>query len=158
LEGATSIASIPDGRHITATGAVTVQSNANGDGHALADGSATAKGGTGVGVAVAVNRNDITNLGFVGNGAIVDGKGLAVGATMADRSINAPVLAPANVVTLDSSTDATFRKDSIYLGLGSGLKTGDEVRYFKESGSEIGGLKDGKDYYVAVAGDGTIRL
>ncbi|HEX8027497.1 MAG TPA: hypothetical protein VF491_03500, partial [Vicinamibacterales bacterium] len=47
IENGKSIASIPSGRHVTATGLVSTLSSANIDGHAIADGVATATGGTG---------------------------------------------------------------------------------------------------------------
>ncbi len=163
VENATSTASIPDGRHVTATGMVTAQSAANADGHAIADGSATTtSGGDSIGAAVAVNVNTITNLGYVGNNTVISGGGLTVGAVMADRTVQAPVI-DTNVVNLDSSTDTTFAKDSIYVGLDSGLKSGDQVAYDSNGGTAIGGLTSDKtgqsqSYYVNAAGDGTIRL
>ena len=51
IETASAQAFIPDHRHVTAGGTLTVKSAANADGHAIADGSATTgEGGTGVGV------------------------------------------------------------------------------------------------------------
>ncbi|WP_050419168.1 LEPR-XLL domain-containing protein [Bradyrhizobium tropiciagri] len=77
LENASSVASIPDGIHVTATNMVAAKSSNNSDGHAVADASASS-GGTGVGVAVAVNRNEITNQGFIGNNTVITGGGLDV--------------------------------------------------------------------------------
>ena len=160
LENATSKASIPDGRSVTAAGMVTVQSAANADGRAVADGSATTGGGSssvGVGAAVAVNANNITNLAYVGNNTVISGGGLTVGAVMADHVVNAPVV-DANVVNLDNSNNATFANDSIYLGLDAGLATGDEVEYDAGSGTAIGGLTSQNSYFVNVGDDGTIGL
>src|SRR5262249_6864443 len=139
IENASSVASIPDSRHVTATGLITVQSAINADGHALADGSAaTASGGTGVGVAVAVNVNNITNHAFVGNGAVVSGSGLNVDAIVADRNIAAPVV---TVPVVDAA------EDTLFVGLDAGLASGDQVKYVGLGGF---GLTPLSSYFVHV--------
>jgi hypothetical protein len=150
IENASSTASIPDGRHFTASGMVTVQSAANVDGHAVADGSAsTGSGGTGVGAAVAINVSTVTNLGYVGNNTVISGGGLTVGAVMADRNVKAPVI---SIPVIDTS------KDTIFLGLDAGLKSGDQVQYDSEGNTAIGGLTSGSSYFVNVQDDGTVKL
>ena len=159
IENGSSSASIPDGITVDAGGLVTVQSQANVDSHAISSGSATTTGsGISVGVGVSVNVSNPTNLAYVGQGAIVTGAGLAVSATMADRQVAAPAVTP-SVVTIDSNTTNTpFAADSIFVGLNSGLHSGDEVLYYAETHSAIGGLTDGDSYYVNVASNGTIQL
>jgi hypothetical protein len=163
IENASATASIPDGRHVTSGGVLTVMAAENADGHANADGEATsASGGTGIGAAVAVNVNRITNQGFIGNNTIIAAGGLSVGAVMADRSVKAPAIAP-DVVTTDTSSDKTFAKDSIFVGLDAGLQSGDQVAYFNNFGSSIGGLSSDitglvNSYYVHVNDDGTVRF
>ncbi|MGY3658238.1 LEPR-XLL domain-containing protein [Bradyrhizobium sp. USDA 376] len=152
VQNATSTASISDNRKVTATGLLTVHSALNSDGHATADGKATTEsGGTGVGLGVAIALNNPTNLGYIGNNTDIHAGGVIVEAVMDERKIDAPVIKPDVVNTTD---------DTIFVGLGSGLKNGDRVEYlnFALSG-DIGGLTNlSQDYYVHVNDDGTIRL
>ena len=50
--------------------------------------------------------------------------------------------------------------DTIFVGSGSGLKTGDKVTYKKgaSGNTAIGGLDDSTDYYVNVQDGGKIKL
>src|SRR5262249_33203840 len=136
---------------ITSTGGyVRLRSSANTDAKKTkADGTEVGASSVGVGAAVAVNDVDITNKASTGN-AIVNAHGLDVEATMAEHEIKAPVTS-LSVVDVD--------KDTIFVGLDSGLKTGDKVTYDKgDSGNTaIGGLPEG-DYYVHVGDDGTVKL
>jgi hypothetical protein len=158
IENATSQAYVPDHRHVTATGALTVQSMANVDSHAISSGAATTTGsGVSIGVGVSVNVVNPVNLAYVGDDDIVSSGGLTVSATMADRSVAAPAETPA-VVTQHGVTTSPFEEDSIFLGLNSGLKTGDQVKYNSEFYSGIGSLTDGSSYYVNVADNGAVRL
>ncbi|HUJ88277.1 MAG TPA: LEPR-XLL domain-containing protein, partial [Burkholderiales bacterium] len=153
VENGSAQAYIPDSGQVTAGGLLSVTSAANVDGHAVADGSAsTASGGTGVGVAVSVNVASITNEAYIGDGAVIHAGGLTVSATMADRSLK-PTASSVNVV--DTA------KDTIFLGLASGLKTGDEVLYSPSDpvgDTAVGGLSTGSSYYVNVKSDGTVKL
>lgn len=155
IENASSIASVPDGRHITSGGALTVQSKANADAHATADGSATTTdSGTGVGVAVSLNVANVTNRAFVGDTAVVSAGGLAVQALVADREIDAPAV---EVNVIDTA------KDTIFVGLDAGLTSGDQVAYFNNGGSSIDGLSSDitgvtTSYYVHVNEDGTVKF
>ena len=158
IENGSSRADIPDGVMVTATGTVTVRSQANVDGHAISSGSATTTGsGISVGVGVSVNVNNPTNLAYIGNGATISSGGLLVGATMADRQVD-PMAVATPVVTVDGATPSPFAADSIFLGLNSGLKTGDKVKYNAESHTAVGGLKDGDSYYVNVASTGAVQF
>ena len=125
IENGSSIAEIPAGISITASGgAASATSQANVDGHAITDGSATtSSGGIGVGVGVSINVINLTNQGDVSNTATVTADGLNVGATMADRQVSAPTSAP--VVTLDSITD-TNKLDFTNNGAGG---SGDTITF-----------------------------
>src|SRR5271167_2245770 len=160
IENGSSQAFIPDGLTVTVSGTppvgttpgVTVTSQANVDSHAISSGSATTTGtGTSIGVGVSVNVNNPTNLAYVGNGATINANGLTVSATMA-------VATP--VVTVDGATPAPFAADSIFLGLNSGLKTGDEVLYLGALNplNDVGGLNVGDSYYVNVASNGAVQF
>src|SRR5579862_9327040 len=158
IENGSSQAYIPAGLTITSTGTLTVTSQANVDGHALADGAATTSGGgVGVGVGVPITVNNITNLAYVANTATITSGGLVVSSGMADRTQSAAPLIE-YVVTLDPSVnpiyapDAVFGNDNIFVGMNSGLQTGDEVVYNPAmTGDAIGGLVNGGSYYVKIA-------
>ena len=70
---------------------------------------------------------------------------------MADRNVKTSVT---SVPVVDTT------KDTIFLGLNSGLKTGDHVFYDANSNTEIGGLSSlsTNGYYVNAKDDGTITL
>ena len=158
IENGSSQAFIPDHLEITSTGALTVQSMANIDSHAISSGAATTTGsGVSIGVGVSVNVNNPTNLAYIGDADIISSGGLDVSATMADRPVAAPAVTP-SVVTEDGVTTSPFEADSIFLGLNSGLKTGDEVKYNAESNTAVGGLTDGSSYYVNVAANGAVQF
>jgi len=144
---------------IEAQGPVTVRSAAQTDSGAEADGSATTTGdGTTVGAAVAVNVSDTQNHARV-EYADVTGDGVVVEAVMADRDIDAPMT---SLPVVDTD------KETIFLGLDAGLKTGDKVMYYNGGGGSIGGLTSIGDlssfdnltgsYYVNVGKDGTVKL
>ncbi|HET9188739.1 MAG TPA: hypothetical protein VFN80_12320, partial [Acidothermaceae bacterium] len=48
--------------------------------------------------------------------------------------------------------------ETISLGAGNGLHTGDALVYDAQGGTPIGGLTDGQTYYVFAMGDGSVRL
>ena len=155
----TSDASLPAGRRITAgtgtsDGALTLLAANNTDSGAVADGSATVGGGTGVGVGVggvAVNVAHVHNLAQIGVGSTVVADGLSTQAVMADRPIKAT---PASQPVVD------IAKNTIFLGAGHGLETGDKLGYDKgaSGNTAIGGLTSGTDYYVIKGEAGKIQL
>ena len=67
-------------------------------------------------------------------------------------------------IDMDTTTKPVVdtTKHTIFIGLNSGLKTGDQVTYDAELGTSgnaaIGNLTDGHQYYVNVAEDGTATL
>jgi phosphohistidine swiveling domain-containing protein len=94
-----------------------------------------------VSVGVAVSVANVTNEALIGAGAAIVADGVSLSATTPDRKIAAPVLAAPVVTThTDATTDNPFAKDSIFLGLDSGLTTGDHVAYFSDGHRAIGGL------------------
>lgn len=150
VEIGTAQAFIPNNRHITATGMLSVTSAAQVDGQALATGAATtSEGGTGVGIAVSVNVATDTNEAYIGNNTIISSGGLTVQAGMAERDVD-----------LKSSTTPVIdtTKNTIFLGLDAGLKTGDEVIYHSEGNSNIGDLTDGTHYFVNVQDGGQVQF
>ncbi len=150
VESATAIASIPDGITITAPGVLSVTTLAQVDGQAFANGAATtSSGGTGVGIGVAVNVVNATNQATIGNGTVITAGGVIVGANMAQRPVT---LKTTSVAVVDTT------KNSIFLGLGTGLTTGTGVKYDAEGNTAIAGLTDGTTYYVNSKGDGTFTL
>jgi hypothetical protein len=119
---------------------------------AFADGGATVPGGgTAVGAGVAVNVANVTNEARVEGGATVDADGLSVQATMAARDVK---------FTVDHFDVIDTTKDTIFVGLDSGLKTGDKRTYDNGGGSntDIGGLSNNTEYYVRVVDGGKIQL
>ncbi|MBW6494216.1 MAG: LEPR-XLL domain-containing protein, partial [Burkholderiaceae bacterium] len=159
VSNSTTDSSIPAGRIITAgagagTGAVALYSANATDSGAVADGSATVTGdGTSVGAAVAVNVANVTNLANVEAGAQVHGDGFSAEAVMAEREIKIKPLLE-QVVNVDD--------DTIFIGFGSELYTGDAVTYkkgaFGNTNTVIAGLEDDKEYFVVVVGEGRIKL
>ena len=55
--------------------------------------------------------------------------------------------------TFDPGTKVNVTDNTIDLGADHGLKTGDAVVYSKGTGTAIGGLTEGKTYYVITDGD-----
>src|SRR5690606_35759593 len=104
-------------------------------------------GGTAVGAAVGVNVADVTNEASIGKGSTVTAQGLTVSATMAERD-----------VAFDRAEKATVGDGTIDLGANHLFQTGDAVRYENGSGSSIGGLTDGKTYFVIKGEDGKVKL
>ncbi len=151
IELGSAKAYIPDGLTITSGGVLQVSSAANIDGHAIADGSAVtgSSSGTGVGAAVAVNYADATNQAYIGNATTINAGGLTVEATEAARNVAMPMT---TLPVVDTTAN------TIFLGLDSGLTTGEEVTYHANGGTAIGGLSDGTQYYVADMGGGKFSL
>src|SRR5439155_941407 len=85
----------------------------------------------------------------IGSGAQVSAKGLVMEAGMADRTVG---IDTANVDVVDT------KADTIFVGAGAGLNTGDKVKYKKGSGDAVGGLLNDTNYYVIDAGNGKIKL
>ncbi|NNU43172.1 beta strand repeat-containing protein [Ramlibacter montanisoli] len=56
------------------------------------------------------------------------------------------------------TTDVDIATDAIALGTGTGLVNGDSVTYRKGSGAAVGGLEDGRIYYVRSLGGGNFAL
>ena len=148
---ATSRAAIPEGGNVTAGGQLRLLSDSFVETGAMADGSAVTTGtGTGVGVAVSVGYTEITNEAYVGAGATVDANGLDIRATQGQRTLK---FTTTEVDVLDTD------KRTLYVGMDSGLKTGDKRHYDANGGTEIGGLTaPGDDYYVRTEGAGRISL
>ena len=150
VEDGTAKASVADGVSITTLGVLSVVTVAQVNGQAIASGAATTSGsGTGVGLGVAVNVANVTNQATIGNGTVISSGGLTVGANMAQRSIP---LATTSVPVVNTTTG------TIFLGVGTGLTTGTEVKYSAMGGTAIGGLTDGNNYYVNNQGNGTFTL
>ena len=83
LVHSTSDASLAQGLHIHAGGALTLQSKANTDAHATADGEASSDGGTAtIGAAVAINLATVVNHADLGPGATTDSTDLTLSALM----------------------------------------------------------------------------
>ena len=158
MANSTSSAALPEGRHVTAhnmgsTASLNLLSHNNTDSTTEADGGATVgSGGTGVGVGVAVNVANVTNEAYIGAGAVVSADGVSVKATMAEREVK---FTAANIPVVDTA------KDTLFVGLDSGLKTGDKRLYFYDplSGATgINGLTLGNTYFVRVEAGGKIKL
>jgi hypothetical protein len=150
VEDGSAKASVADGVSITTKGVLSVTTVAQVNGLAIASGAATtSSGGTGVGLGVAVNVANVTNQATIGNGTVISSGGLTVGANMGQRTIP---LATTSVPVVNTTTD------TIFLGMGTGLTTGTEVKYNAMSGTAIGGLTDGNNYYVNNQGNGTFTL
>src|SRR5437773_1942234 len=147
-----SEATIGDGLKIEPGGALSLKAHNNPDAAASGDGAATTKpGGTGVGIGIAVDYAEANNTATVGKGATVIANGLSMEAGMADRAV---AIDTTNVDIVDS------KADTIFVGAGAGLHTGDKVKYDKggSSNTAIGGLIDSTDYYVIEAGNGKVKL
>ena len=147
-----SEATIGDGLKIESGGALSLKAHNNTDAAASGDGAATTKpGGTGVGIGIAVDYAEANNTATIGKGATVVANGLSMEAGMADRAVG---IDTANVDIVDS------KADTIFVGAGAGLHTGDKVKYNKggSSNTAIGGLIDSINYYVIEAGNGKIKL
>ncbi len=150
VEDGSAKASVADGVTIATKGLLSVTTIAQVNGSAIASGAATTSGsGTGVGLGVAVNVANVTNQATIGNGTTITSGGLTVGANMGQRTIP---LATSSVPVVNTTTD------TIFLGAGTGLTTGTEVRYSAMGGTAIGGLTDGSNYYVNNQGNGTFTF
>jgi hypothetical protein len=150
VEDGTAKASVADGVSITTAGMLSVTTVAQVNGLAIASGAATtSSSGTGVGLGVAVNVANVTNQATIGNGTVISSGGLTVGANIGQRSIP---LATTSVPVVNTTTD------TIFLGMGTGLTTGTEVKYSAMGGTAIGGLTDGSNYYVNNQGNGTFTF
>ncbi|HET6237314.1 MAG TPA: hypothetical protein VFE41_20495 [Acetobacteraceae bacterium] len=98
---------------------------------------------------MAVNVANVTNQATIGNGTVISSGGLTVGANVGQQTLP---LATTSVPVVNTTTDA------IFLGLGTGLTTGTEVKYSAMGGTAIGGLTDGNNYYVNNQGNGTFTF
>ncbi|UUZ48812.1 hypothetical protein LP420_40190 [Massilia sp. B-10] len=145
----TSRAAIPEFTNIIAgngggSGALVLKAENLTDAVTSADGAAVTKDdGTGVGVGVSVNVGNVTNEAFIGACKHVTADGIVVQATMGERDVD---IDTALVDVVDQA------EETIYIGLGSGIKTGDKVTYQKGTGDEVGGLEDDHEYYAHVEG------
>jgi len=148
-----SEATIADGLKIESGKALTLKAHNNTDGAATGDGAATTTpGGTGVGIGIAVSYAEANNTATIGKGAEITANGLVLEAGMAERDVG---IGTANVDIVDT------KADTIFVGAGAGLHTGDKVKYQKsdDTGSlAIGGLADDTDYWVIDAGNGKVKL
>ena len=150
VEDGSAEAYIADGLSIAAVGALLVTTAAQVNGQAIASGAATtASGGTGVGIGVSVEVANETNEAYIGNGTTIKAGGLTVKAGMASRSI--PV-ATTTVPVVDTT------KNAIFLGLGTGLTSGNAVTYSDGGGTAIGGLTNGNTYYADSLGNGYFQF
>ena len=102
------------------------------------------KTGTSVGAAVGVNYVTNTNLAYLGGSTFHVG-GLDVEATQANQTFT---FNPASAVNTTTNT--------VNLGVTS-LATGDGITY-TTTGTVIGGLTAGTEYYVNVQADGSVKL
>ncbi len=147
---ATAVSTIPDLRRVTAGGALSVLSATQVDGHAIASGAATvADEGKGIGAGVAVNVANNTNLASVGANTTISSAGLTVQAGRADREVE---IASSTIQVVDVA------KDTIFVGMGAGLHTGDKVTYGGIGITAIGGLALEANYYVHALDGGRIKL
>ena len=155
IENASSKAFVPGTVTVGSSGLLSVKSATNVDSQATATGAASTSGsGVGVGVGVSVNVANNTNLAYIAGGATVTAGGLDVEAGMATRDIEAEA-APVAVVAVHAAAE---NPDTIFVGMGTGWKTGDDVLYSKGSGTAIGGLTDNTTYYVKVLDGGRVQL
>ena len=148
-----SEAVIGNGLTIQAGKEVAVETANQTDAIATGDGAATtSEGGTGIGIGIAVNFAEVTNTATIGTGAIIISNGLTAVAGGAERDVK---------VETESVDIVDYEEDTIFVGTGHGLKTGDKVTYQQSataSTEEIGGLDDNKAYYVVDVGNGKIKL
>jgi len=144
-----SRAEIGDGRTITSGGVLTLRSRSNVDGSAVADGTAVDAGSVGVGAAVSVNTVDVDNKARLGNSTVSAADGLVIEALMVDRKVG---LQATTIPVVDAASD------NIFLGMGHGLATGQQVTYKSTDGDDIQGLTDGTTYYVRDIGHGRVEL
>src|SRR5260221_12370060 len=148
-------AALPEGRHVTAhngggTANLSLLAQNLTESSALADGGATtSEGGTGVGAGDAVSVANVVNEAFIGAGAVVSADGVNGKATTADRDVKF------ETTTLPIVDTA---KDTIFVGLDSGLKTGDKKSYDANGGTAIGGLTHGSDYFIRAEDCGENKL
>jgi hypothetical protein len=151
----TSRAWLPEFTTVTAganggTGALVLQSSNLTDSMATADGSAVTKAdGTGVGIGIAVNVASVTNEAYIGAGSVIVADGLTVTATTAERDVE---------MTVSSQAVVDTTAETLYIGIGGDIKTGDKVTYKKGSGDAVGGLTDNSEYYARVEGAGKVTL
>src|SRR6266480_3349675 len=157
VTSSTSSAVLGVGRTVTThhsgnTGVLSLLSQNLTESTAFADGGSTVSGGgTSVGVGVSVNVANVTNEAYVAGGATVNADGVSAKATMASRDVK---------FTVDHIDVIDTGKSTIFVGLDSGLKTGDKRTYDKgvNTNNPIDGLTSGNDYYVRVLDGGKIQL
>jgi hypothetical protein len=101
--------------------------------------------GTSVGAAVSVNFVKDTNLAYLG------------GSTFKVAGLDVEATTPAQTISFDPSGGVSVPNNTINLGV-TDLVTGDAVTYNTNGGTAIGGLTNGKTYYVNVQTNGTVKL
>jgi hypothetical protein len=112
-------------------------------------------GSASVGAAGAVPVITKNTQAYIGKYATVIGRGLLDGVAVntGGFTISHPVLTTEFSINLSNVT-----ANSITFGSNHGWQTGQPVQYFKGSGDAIGGLTDGRTYYVVVVNPTTIQL
>ena len=146
-------------------GKSTTKSASTSDGDAGTSGD----GAVSVGAALALNVASSEAEASIGSGrTIVAGEGAGTGALTlhAENNMDASAIADGSAanggvkepVTLNptaSNVNTASTAESINLGSGHGLSTGDKITYSKGGGSNtvIGGLTEGNDYFVRVSGN-----
>jgi hypothetical protein len=155
---------VPDGLVITAGYTFSVKSFNDTSAAALADGSAT-KGDIGVGAAVAVNRAHVYNEAYVGDATLrADGITILASETTSEFTFNSTddVDDFRREFTFDPTVAVSpiAGQETIIIGTGHGLETGDMVIYKKgaDENKVVGGLSDGTVYYVILDGTGMVKL
>ena len=121
----------------------------------------TASGRVSVAGAIAINLEHASSTAFIDGGRVITTKdALTVtsqanvdGAAIADGS------AVVGVIGFDPTTTVDITAETITLGASSGVKAGSAVTYSHGTdGKDIGGLTDGKTYYVHDTGSGKFQL
>jgi hypothetical protein len=142
-------AAIEDGVTIDANGDLIVRALNDADAETQATGIAfSGDAQTAVGAAVAVNVGLTDATATLGDGTTTAGS-IMVESGTSGRSFEFDA---ASDVDIDPSAE------TIDLGAGHGLSVGDKLKYSSEGGSEIGGLEDGKSYYVVEVLGNAVKL
>ncbi len=140
----------------TATGTIQLKTSSGvvtGDQVIYNDEGATAIGGLTSGQAYYVN---VSNTGaaqlYDNQSDALAGNSNFVKLTSTGGGIEQALTSAANLGAVDTTAD------TIFLGAESGLTTGEAVTYDTEGNAPIGGLTNGKTYYVNVRSGGTVSL
>ncbi|HEV3085266.1 MAG TPA: hypothetical protein VGY66_36260, partial [Gemmataceae bacterium] len=142
----------------------------------------TSNPGLATGTMVYYQNNGNTNVGGLANGGQyyviqVDATHIRLASSLANANAGIPVsltaagtgtsqslvtslnVPPAaSTLTINPATDVSVTDNAIHFTSADGFTTGEEVVYHSGGGSNIGGLTDGKTYYVIVADASTIKL